>query len=510
MRTLAVLIFLGLLSSSGDAITVYVPDDYSTIQGAIDAVSNGDSVVVRPGTYHENINFAGKKITVKSELGPQVTTIDGNQSGSVVSFTNGETIDSVIDGFTITNGSSFSYAGGIHCDSSSPLITNNIIVNNSGENGGIRAEQMGPYDSITVTNNIIASNTARAWDLDSGGGGIYCLYGIVNITNNVIVGNTTTTDLCESSSPPYTRIGGGIACVNVYSTSIISGNIIEGNFASYGGGLATNSGFHYSPSITNNIIRNNSASQGGGGIACLANSDPFIINNTVATNNATIAGGGFALADNSEPEITNTIIWDNDAPSHPGIFAESSTAAVVTYCDVQGGWLGTGNISDVPLFVDLTNGDYHLTWASPCRDTGDSAAPGLPAEDFEGNPRVAYGAVDMGADEFHTHLYYTGDAVPGGNIDIRVIGTPNTTPVTLALGSGIQDPPQSTPYGDLYLGLPLLYSFDIGAISSFGVLDYPATIPSSWISGNEYPLQALVGPYVAGSELTNLLVLTLD
>src|SRR5579872_3998807 len=63
--------------------TIHVPADKPTIQAAILSASNGDTVLVSPGVYHERINFSGKAITVKSLSGPDVTTIDGGQSGPV-------------------------------------------------------------------------------------------------------------------------------------------------------------------------------------------------------------------------------------------------------------------------------------------------------------------------------------------------------------------------------------------------------------------------------------------
>jgi hypothetical protein len=58
------------------ASTINVPADQPTIQSAINAASNGDTVVVAPGTYTENINFLGKAITVESSKGAKVTTIN--------------------------------------------------------------------------------------------------------------------------------------------------------------------------------------------------------------------------------------------------------------------------------------------------------------------------------------------------------------------------------------------------------------------------------------------------
>ena len=72
---------------------------------------------------------------------------------------------------------------------------------------------------------------------------------------------------------------------------------------------------------------------------------------------------------------------------------------MVTYCDIQGGYGGTGNIDADPFFVNPSASDYHLQPGSPCIDIGDNAAPSLPTTDFEGDPRILGGIVDMGVDE---------------------------------------------------------------------------------------------------------------
>jgi len=169
---------------------------------------------------------------------------------------------------------------------------------------------------------------------------------------------------------------------------------------------------------------------------------------------------------------------------------------------------GSGNIDSDPLFVDPAGGDCHLTCGSPCKDTGDNSIV-IENNDFEGDPRINDDIVDLGADEFHTHLYHRGDVVPGGAIEVKVVGTP-ALPVTLALGSGVQDPPLSTQYGDLCL-LPPYMQFGLGNIPSSGVLTVPGTVPGSWQTGEQYPFQALVGPLGnPSSELTNLMLLRVD
>src|SRR2546428_9154943 len=80
------LILLGLMPHTARAATINVPAGQPTIQAAINAASNGDTVLVAPGTYYENINFMGKAITVTSAGGPSVTTINGGDLNKSVVF----------------------------------------------------------------------------------------------------------------------------------------------------------------------------------------------------------------------------------------------------------------------------------------------------------------------------------------------------------------------------------------------------------------------------------------
>ncbi|MGA1842477.1 MAG: hypothetical protein ACMUIU_17825 [bacterium] len=157
-----------------------------TIQEKInDANDIGDIITVKPGIYYENIDFKGKSIILMSDPndpnGVYKTIIDGNQVDSVVTFKNGEGIDSIIRGITLRNGLSDN-GGGIYCHSSSPIISNCIIQDNSAVNngGGIYCHLSSPI----ISNCIIQDNSAKEY-----GGGIYGFNSIPMLINNTMLKN---------------------------------------------------------------------------------------------------------------------------------------------------------------------------------------------------------------------------------------------------------------------------------------------------------------------------------
>ena len=141
-------VLVAIVFINASATIINVPADYDTIQVAINASSDGDTVLVADGHYYERIDFYGKGILLTSEfmldgdtMHIQNTIIDADtlvlgvaDSGSVVCFVNGEGSTSVIQGFTLQNGIGTSYSddnrfgSGIYCWESSPTINNNTII----------------------------------------------------------------------------------------------------------------------------------------------------------------------------------------------------------------------------------------------------------------------------------------------------------------------------------------------------------------------------------------------
>src|SRR5579859_268014 len=152
---------LSLLASASLAqTTIHVGpgQTYTTIQSGINAAVNGDTVLVAPGTYNENINFNGKAITVISVQGAVNTIIQGDGTMPVVMFDTSENRNSVLNGFTIqgvSNPTPSQYYPGILVGSA-PTILNNIITNNPCN--GIDVDFGGPLIQGNVISNTNASN----------------------------------------------------------------------------------------------------------------------------------------------------------------------------------------------------------------------------------------------------------------------------------------------------------------------------------------------------------------
>ncbi|MCK4653768.1 MAG: right-handed parallel beta-helix repeat-containing protein [Candidatus Cloacimonetes bacterium] len=339
-----------------DTTLWYVHPDstLNSIQAAIYLCSNGDTVLVAPGTYVENINFIGKSIKVGSlflTTGDTIyisqTIIDGNQNWHVVEFYSGEDSTAILTGFTITNGSA-EYGGGIYCryNSSPSLSYLTISGNTAGYGGGIYCRDS---SNPSIENVTISGNTANWRD----GGGLLCWSSSPILTNSIIIGNTAT------------RNGGGISCT--YSSNpridnvIISGNTTT-NMDGYGGGIFCR--WSSNPIITNSIISGNTACRGGGGIYIRGSSNPRIENVTITGNTAGAAGGGITCCDHSHPSITNIIIsenWCNCGSSliigGGGILCQDHSHPSITNVMITGNtaiWFG-GGIDCVASSPSLTN-----------------------------------------------------------------------------------------------------------------------------------------------------------
>jgi len=188
-RTLLLLFLFSIYLLISQAAAITVPGDYATIQAAIDAANDGAEIVVSPDTYQENINFGGKNIVLRStdptsSTVVESTIIDGNNANSVVTFSGTELTTCVLSGFTITNGHSSDYGGGIRGNGTFATIQYNRITNNiSLQVGGGLYQCHG-----TIQHNFICDNEVPN-PYYGGGGGLYECLGTIQY--NSISGNMT-------------------------------------------------------------------------------------------------------------------------------------------------------------------------------------------------------------------------------------------------------------------------------------------------------------------------------
>ena len=360
MKLPVTILLFGIIISSTifcQSKIINVPNDFPKIQLAIESAESGDTILVAPGKYNENIKFRGKEIVLTSQFYIHMdmsfilsTEINGGgrgagDSASVVIFAKNETNNSILQGFTLTGGRGtktyntverlyFRTGGGILIDRASPTIRYNIITKNESIN--------------------------KAGVTGAGGGGI--------------------------------RAG--------KSKAVITNNIITENKGGYAGGvmLAFCSGLTFS----NNVVSNNSADGDfGGGSGIYVDWENVPIINCTVTNNYSDYHGGAICITGTNNVIQNSIIFGNTSNDTKPvqIFKRKGGNATISYTNIYGGYVGIGNINEDPNLVD--DHFFHLNEISPCIDAGN---PDNSFMDPEGNisgkaafPSMGTRKNDMGA-----------------------------------------------------------------------------------------------------------------
>jgi hypothetical protein len=225
----------------------------------------------------------------------------------------------------------------------------------------------------------------NAWGVPGGdGGGVYCLSATLTICR--IIGNVAGnggSNWCWAYNGGRGGNGGGISS----NSAALINCFIAGNLAGDGG---------------DGVFFGGGPGEGGKGGGIDDRQKNTVMNCTLAANAAGFEGappggskgpqqkgGGIST---SIAVVTNCILWNNTPDQIEGASPE------VTFCDLERGWPGVGNINADPLFVDPANDDYHLTWTSPCINMGTDI--GAPTADIDGDLRPIMGTTDIGADEF--------------------------------------------------------------------------------------------------------------
>lgn len=344
-QLLLALAFLSATTATALPRVINVPADQASIQQAIDAASDGDTVLVAAGTYHELLDFHGKAITLTSAAGPATTILDGDYSGAILTFQTGESTNSIVSGFTLQRG--FAYGGGaITLAGASPQILSNIFDGNWQAPGGFGAAIAGDSACPILLRNVFRGNHADSQPLS----------GIVSFIND--------------SSPLIAEnlfLSNDFRCLNLFLT--------DGN----------------KPRLFNNLFRGNTVALR----AVLLTNDtaPLFENNILVEN-----GTGLLV---EAPVELNAAGWILPGWEHNLTFR--NTGDYIGLPDQSG---TNGNIAADPLFVCPVQNDFHLLPGSPCIDHGNNFVTKFVRTDLDGSPRNLDGdgdsaaIVDIGPFEF--------------------------------------------------------------------------------------------------------------
>lgn len=335
---------------SGDEkpLTLTVPDQYPTVQAAIDAATAGSVVIVSPGRYRETIDFKGKSITVRSEDPNDRETVtgtvlDAEQRGSVVSFCSGENEEATLAGFTLTGGRGDFYGppsgGGVTVrNGSGPTIENNVIAANLSEldGGGIFVDDSWP---VIVRNRIVDNEAAGC------GGGIHIGRDSVRVEGRREP--LATKDIAaylDKASPGDFRIPaledeaeGDLSGLMIQWEDTaeeedekrlpprVESNTVAGNCALAGGGLHVSD---ESPLVENNVLRENRAGRGGG-MCFWDNCRAVVSGNHIIANEATEEGGGMMIEWGAAPALVKNRLQENASDRGRGLSVSQNAAPII-------------------------------------------------------------------------------------------------------------------------------------------------------------------------------------
>ena len=355
------------------------------IHDAVDVCDEYEAVIVSNGVHVlTNEVVMPDLITVRSLNGRDVTTLDGN--GETRCFSVGYSA-CTIRGFTMRNGQAFR-GGAVFGTGGNASVRDCAFVGNESTGGG----DGGAVHAIGVVSNC----TFTANDASGNGGGVNSCRPVIDC---VFSGNTA-------------REGGAASGSELYRCTLI-GNAAE----THGGGTSGGT-------LNNCLIVANEAGSHGGGTKY-----GTLINCTVVDNSSQHSGGGVYFPTAAD----NCIVYGNHTGSDGNNWYDTSPDLLYT-CTIP---LppGEGCITNAPQFIYAAAANYRLKAGSPCINTGSNAlAQGT--HDLDGNDRILYTAVDMGAYEYYDALY---DSDGDGLVDGDETGIYGTSPTNVNTDGDLHD-----------------------------------------------------------------------
>ncbi len=322
--------------------------DFTSIQDAIDAATDGDWILVGPGSYGENLNYDGKSLWISSREGQETTTLDAQRGGYAVQASHGESSETGFVGFTVQNARDAAF----YVELASLHIEDVTITDTSGS-----YTVFGSGADVELQDVVFENNTQST-------AGIY-------MSRGSLQANAITIDCDRGSYAVYTGHGyaqidqstltcgrGGYSFVSEHTTGTITRSWLVGNFS------VTNEDDHPYDyvGLINSVLEGSMAVTYGG----------LLIRNSV------VDGGGVAFSEFAEdpgtPQIESSVFLNSTCALN--LTATTATVRNNAFWDTTASctasvYVGVdGNLDDDPEMVDAASGDYHLTARSPLVDAG--------------------------------------------------------------------------------------------------------------------------------------------
>ena len=415
--------------------TIFVDDDasgfedgtaehpFDTIKEGIDFAGPHDTVQVANGTYtgpgNKNIDFQGKAITVRSQSGnPDACIIDCEGDGRGFHFHSNEGASSVVESILIKNGYA-DVGGGILCENSSPTFNNVYFSSNQATDDG------GGLACVDHASPSLSGCLFDYCEAGDDGGGLYARNWSSPMLNDCIFRWNEAAD----------RGGGAVFVVNSFPE--LTNCVFYGNIGVNGGGACFV--YAFGP-MTDCLFYDNTATCGGG-LHCYGNAQCTLTGCTFSGNGAP-NGGGVYCRNNSSPSLVNTIIAfssQGQAVARYATDCNPTLACSNLYDNAGGDWVGciagqagtNGNISEDPLFCNVTYKDFTLREDSPCAQASCGLMGALPVgcasfDQCEGD-FDADGDVDGSDLSVFADAYAIGDSLADlnndGNVDTEDLAT---------------------------------------------------------------------------------------
>ncbi len=379
-----VLLLLALTATQVAVADTYLvePDgtgDFPTIQAAIDAAIDGDIIELADGIFYEDgnrdLDFLGKAITVRSVSGdPSACWIncydpDFEAEHRGVSFVNGETRSSVLEGVKISGGEVhevlFSGAGILCANGGSPTIRNCVITGCRADTRGAGAACESGASPLFEDCEFTVNDASTMYG-GGCGGAVHSEDASPHFVGCHIAGNNTEGNFSGS---------GGALCISSSTVTIEDCWIIDNTSGERGGGISIGSS---DVTITGTVFYGNISGAGYGGwgaaVFCTGYSTLELSECTISRNSGTYSGG-LHCEGHANATVERTIVWDNWGEfAFADITVLEDAVLSLTCCDVGDETVGgdgtidfvSDNIFSDPFFCDSAGYNFELAEGSPC------------------------------------------------------------------------------------------------------------------------------------------------